>query len=123
MKESQRLHPPAHTTFQRLVMRDTTLSDGIILPKGARIEIAASPTYNDPAIWDNPDEFDALRFMHLRENGQEKGSHQFATANSDYILWGQGKHACPGSLCSNKAARFLLTSYQDASLQPMRLRL
>lgn len=98
MKESQRLNPPARTTFKRCATKDVTFSDGTFLPKGTLFEIDASVRYEDPKLWESPEQFDGLRFLRLREQTQEKSSHQFVTANGDYVFWGVGKHACPGKL-------------------------
>ncbi|PSN61957.1 cytochrome P450 [Corynespora cassiicola Philippines] len=96
MKESQRLHPPSLTTFMRAVIKDITLSDGTTIPKGVMIAVDASARYRDPQTWENPNQFDGLRFLRLREQTQEKSNYQFVTSNTDNVAWGQGKHACPG---------------------------
>ncbi|KAL1796178.1 hypothetical protein ACET3X_004718 [Alternaria dauci] len=96
MMESQRLHPPGLTTFQRYVLEDVILADGTRLPKGATMAIDSSARNFDPAIWENPDQFDGLRFFKLRKQSQNKANHQFVASNPDNLVWGQGRHACPG---------------------------
>lgn len=96
MMESQRLHPPSLTTFQRFVLEDCVLADGTRIPKGVTIAIDSWARYRDPNIWENPDQFDGLRFVKLREESQDKGNHQFVASNPDHLVWGQGRHACPG---------------------------
>jgi cytochrome P450 len=104
VKESQRLHPPSVTTFRRRVMKPFTLSDGAVIPKGVIIEVDGSVRYLDPSLWENPHDFDGLRFFRLREKTQEKGNHQYVSSNIDWVIWGQGKHACPGKFCQTSYA-------------------
>ncbi|EKG20098.1 Cytochrome P450 [Macrophomina phaseolina MS6] len=108
MKESQRYNPPGLTTFMRSCLRDITLSDGTFLPKGTVIQIDSAQRYFDPEIFPNPDTFDPLRFYHLREAG-DKNSHQFATSNSDYLHWGQGRHACPGRFFASNEVKTIIS--------------
>ena len=96
MKESQRLHPPGFTSFQRIVLKTFTLSDGTVIPKGVMLNVDGWSRYRDAENWENPDQFDGLRFMRLREQSKDRGNHQYLSSNSDYVSWGQGKHACPG---------------------------
>ncbi|GME27393.1 hypothetical protein N0V90_012135 [Neofusicoccum parvum] len=111
MKESQRTNPPARTTFKRCVRKDVTFSDGTFLPKGTLLEIDSSVRYEDPKLWETPEQFDGLRFLRLREQTQEKSSHQFVTANSDYLFWGLGKHACPGRFFASNEIKTLLAMF------------
>ncbi|KAF1953041.1 cytochrome P450 [Byssothecium circinans] len=96
MKESQRLHPPGFANFQRLVLKTFTLSDGTVIPKGVTLNIDGWSRYRDAENWANPDQFDGLRFVRLREQSQDRGNHQYVSSNSDDVFWGQGRHACPG---------------------------
>ncbi|KAJ4288118.1 hypothetical protein N0V90_012135 [Kalmusia sp. IMI 367209] len=121
MKESQRLHPPALTTFKRRVMRDITLSDGTYLPQGISIEVDSSARYHDPAHFENPESFDGLRFSRLREQTKQKGAHQYVASNEDYVFWGQGKHACPGRFFAANEIKTLLAMFildYDIKLPP-----
>ena len=45
---------------------DIKLSNGIVLPEGTFIGVAAQANALDPQCFDKPDEFDGLRFEKLR---------------------------------------------------------
>lgn len=46
--------------FPRLVTQDTEL-EGVKIPKGARVHLCLAAANRDPAIWDNPDDYDIFR--------------------------------------------------------------
>ncbi|EMD42271.1 hypothetical protein CERSUDRAFT_110800 [Gelatoporia subvermispora B] len=95
MKESQRFNGIVSTSLTRIALRDLQLSDGTLVPAGALITAAASPTHNDDEYYPNAAEFDPFRFSKLREDG-EGTKHQYVATSVDYIAFGHGKHACPG---------------------------
>ncbi|KAF2144926.1 uncharacterized protein K452DRAFT_265384 [Aplosporella prunicola CBS 121167] len=99
LKESQRMSPPGVTTFKRRIMRDLTLSDGTFLPEGTLVEVDTVSRTKDPALVDEADKFDGMRYYNLRENAtttRDAHMHQFVTSNSSSMHWGAGRHACPG---------------------------
>jgi len=51
---------PTDPMFSRWVTQDTVL-EGVAIPKGAVVHICLGAANRDPARWDNPDDFDALR--------------------------------------------------------------
>ncbi|KAH7050101.1 cytochrome P450, partial [Macrophomina phaseolina] len=108
MKESQRFNPAGLTSFKRYCMRDVTLSDGKVLPKGTLIEIDDWHQYFEQGSMDRPAEFDGLRYYRLRQEG-DKNSHQFATSNPDYLQWGNGRHACPGRFFASNEIKSILS--------------
>ena len=80
--------------MNRYVEQDVSLSDGTVLPRGSRVSVASS--YLDPAVYPDPGQFDAARFLRKRaEPGQEHGW-QFVTTTPAYLFIGHGQHACPG---------------------------
>ncbi|KAB8235592.1 cytochrome P450 [Aspergillus alliaceus] len=101
MKESQRLNPLALVSFERTALESITLADGTHIPKGAHI---AAPSYHighDPKYFENPDEFDGLRFHRLQENekngsGNLNSKHQYVSVNETSLHFGYGLQACPG---------------------------
>lgn len=52
-------------TMNRQVERELKLSNGLTLPKGAHIGVAAGSNAIDPELYPNPAEFDGLRFLKL----------------------------------------------------------
>lgn len=81
-------------SMNRYVEKEVTLSDGTVLPKGSRI--LALSNFRDPKIYPNPEEFDAARFMKLRNQPEQENFWQFVTTSPEHMLFGHGQHACPG---------------------------
>lgn len=70
LKNRQRFNPFAVAAMLRVVIEDTKLSGGTVLPKGSTVVVASN--FMDPAIYENPEKFDAARFLDLPENGTGK---------------------------------------------------
>jgi cytochrome P450 len=73
-------------SMNRKVMCRLTLSDGTILPKGARLMVAGR--FRDPEIYENPDVFDAARFLKLRVGGSSNNAHQYVSTSADMFAFG-----------------------------------
>ncbi|KAK7554665.1 cytochrome P450 [Phyllosticta citricarpa] len=108
MKESQRVNPSGLTTFKRLVTKDITLKDGTFLPRGIIINVDSSNRYKDSTLYSDPEEFDAWRYMRLREQTGSASHHQFVSSNPESLFWGQGRHACPGRFFANAEIKVVL---------------
>ncbi|KAM6491442.1 Cytochrome P450 [Amanita muscaria] len=94
IKESLRLSN-FFFTMQRKVMKDFTFSNGVTTPAGNTI---AAPiiTHVDPEYYADANTFDGFRFERMR-NGEGMGNkHQVISLDLNYILFGHGRHACPG---------------------------
>jgi cytochrome P450 len=68
-------------------MRSFTLSDGTKLPKGSILMVAGS--FQDQETFSAPDEFDAERFLKLREANPSSNSHQYVSTSAS--MFGFGK--------------------------------
>ncbi|KAF2871561.1 cytochrome P450 [Massariosphaeria phaeospora] len=108
MKESQRFRPPGLVTMNRQVEQDLKLSNGLTLPKGAHIGVAAGSNALDPELFPNPMEFDGLRFLKLRERPGNENKYNFVTTGPDQLHWGVGTHACPGRFFASYEIKMLL---------------
>ncbi|EMD42272.1 hypothetical protein CERSUDRAFT_41330 [Gelatoporia subvermispora B] len=95
MKESQRVNGISSTSMTRLALKDLHLSDGTFIPAGSVITAAATATHSDDELYPNAAEFDPFRFSRLREAGDAL-KHQYISTSAEYIVFGHGKHACPG---------------------------
>lgn len=72
MRESQRLNPPTHLTFNAIVQEPVTLQDGVVLPEGAHIQMAAYSLGVDPERVQDPELLDGPRQYNNRKTpGQE----------------------------------------------------
>ncbi|KAH8890446.1 ent-kaurene oxidase [Thozetella sp. PMI_491] len=108
-KESQRFSPFVLTTMHRFVEENITLSDGMFLPKGTRIQFMTN--FDNIETYNKPELFDAERFFKKRQQLGMENSGQFATTASDYTLFGHGKHACPGRFMAINALKILLSHF------------
>lgn len=60
IKEAMRLYPPVFQVY-RTTSEDIEL-DGYLIPKGVQIGIFIYTIHHHPDVWENPEEFDPLRF-------------------------------------------------------------
>lgn len=78
---------PSVPIMGRQVLRETELSNGLILPANTQITIHVFDIHRNALYWDAPDEFRPERF--LPENSQDR--HTFA-----YIPFSAGQRNCIG---------------------------
>ncbi|KNZ75719.1 Ent-kaurene oxidase [Termitomyces sp. J132] len=96
IKESQRLAAGA-VNMWRKVLEDFTFSNGTFVPKGNLIAVANFAMHHDEENYSDAFSFDGFRFSKMREKELEGYSkHQMVTLSDEYIVFGYGKHACPG---------------------------
>ncbi|CCX32394.1 cytochrome P450 [Pyronema domesticum] len=89
MRESRRFRPLADMMVNRLVNKDTTLSDGTKLSRGMNVSALYSAREMDDTFYKSPKEFDGFRFVGSND--------RFTDADGPrYLAFGAGKHACPG---------------------------
>ncbi|KAH8198925.1 hypothetical protein TruAng_006886 [Truncatella angustata] len=106
LKEGQRLRPLASTSMNRFVEDEVTLSDGTVLPKGSRINVMTS--FMDPAVYEDPEAFDAARFVKMRGRPGNENGWQFVSTSSEHMLFGHGQHACPGRFFASNEVKIAL---------------
>ncbi|KAI6798711.1 hypothetical protein KC361_g3246 [Hortaea werneckii] len=106
LKESQRFHPPNFISMERLVKSNVQLSDGTVLPAGARIMVA--PRYMDPDVYEEPLKFDAYRFLREREKPGQVNAWQHVTTSAQHLGFGHGQHACPGRFFASNEIKISL---------------
>ncbi|KAI1388965.1 cytochrome P450 [Hypoxylon trugodes] len=108
LKEGQRLRPMGEISMHRYVEKDIKLSDGTVLPKGARVQVAGN--YTDPAIYPEPEKFDAARFLKMRQQAgpESTNSWQFVTTSPAHMTFGHGQHACPGRFFASNEVKIAL---------------
>ncbi|WEW54698.1 heme-binding oxidoreductase [Emydomyces testavorans] len=129
MKESQRVNPPSFckstrtqclrlaywilsllftVSFNRIVRKSLTLSDGTRLPKGTHFGMPSYSILHDPAIIKNPEAFDGFRYKKIREDPEESNKHQYATTDSNNLHFGHGRYACPGRFFASHVVKMIL---------------
>ncbi|KAI1091697.1 cytochrome P450 [Rostrohypoxylon terebratum] len=118
MKESQRFNPLLLITFERIITEDWRLSDGFVIPAHTTIGVPAQAIAMDPKLYADPETFDPLRFVKLRQSTDDpavKGKAQFVAANPQSMPFGYGRHACPGRFFAGDEIKaitmYLLNNY------------
>nr|GAT45049.1 predicted protein [Mycena chlorophos] len=107
LRESQRFSTNGPLGMNRRVMKreGLVLSNGVRLPYGAHVCVAARPMHYDPGNYDDPDVFDGFRFARERQAqrtdanfdpSKEVFGRQMITTGPEHLPFGTGKHACPG---------------------------
>lgn len=78
-------------------------SNGITLPYGTSVSVISDAMHHDEALYPDPHSFDGLRFYRLGKTDLDRGDdtelhvkHAFASLSTNWVLWGLGRHACPG---------------------------
>ncbi|KAF3007238.1 hypothetical protein E8E14_009058 [Neopestalotiopsis sp. 37M] len=95
IKESQRLKPVLLVTWRRAALKEIRLSNGITIRKGQRIGVSNAHMW-DSAYYQDPEKFDAYRFLRMRENPAEQSSAHLVSTSEKHLGFGHGSHACPG---------------------------
>ncbi|KAF5356457.1 hypothetical protein D9758_009516 [Tetrapyrgos nigripes] len=108
VKESTRLQPSGPMLPFRKAMKDFTFSDGTTVPAGNLVTTAAWSILRDEELYPNGNEFKPFRFSELREKEEESMKHQLVTINPEWMVFGQGKHACPGRFFASTEIKAIL---------------
>ncbi|KAF7364554.1 hypothetical protein MVEN_00324400 [Mycena venus] len=111
-ERSQRINTNGPIGMSRKVVAKEgfRFSNGVVLPQGAYVTVAAKPTHYDNANYENAATFDGFRFArerevhmasaHAHENSDNQGQdffkRQMISTAVDHLPFGTGKHACPG---------------------------
>ncbi|KAJ8124096.1 hypothetical protein ONZ43_g101 [Nemania bipapillata] len=95
LKETQRVKPIQMITMQRIADAEIRLSDGTVIPKGAKCAVTNTSRL-DASLYENPERFDGYRFLRMRNDPGKENSAQFVATSVDSLGFGHGLHACPG---------------------------
>ncbi|XP_065919119.1 cytochrome P450 4B1-like [Dysidea avara] len=85
IKEAMRLYPPVPHYFRDL--SEDTIIHGHLIPKGTFVIIGALEVHRQPDVWENPEEYDPLRFLPERSEGRD---------NFAYMPFSAGPRNCIG---------------------------
>ncbi|OQD73658.1 hypothetical protein PENDEC_c014G01357 [Penicillium decumbens] len=107
IKESQRLKPLFLVTMKRYAEERIALSDGVVIPKGVQIVVHAQNMW-DEAHYSNPFEFQSHRFLERRKIEGQEAAAQLATATTNHMGFGFGRHGCPGRSYAAAMMKILL---------------
>ncbi|KAI1186380.1 cytochrome P450 [Nemania serpens] len=106
LKEGQRVTPLGSLSMNRYVEKPVTLSDGIVLPKGARICVISD--FANPDVYAEPKKFDVARFVKKRLEPGQENNWQFVTTTASHLNFGHGEHACPGRFFASNELKIVL---------------
>ncbi|KAK2752693.1 hypothetical protein FQN54_008071 [Arachnomyces sp. PD_36] len=95
IKESQRLKPVSMAAMRRIATDKITLSNGLVIPKGTRTFVDSYPM-RDASVYENPDKWDAERFLRMRQQPGRERSSLLVNTCADHLGFGHGVFACPG---------------------------
>ncbi|PHH88553.1 hypothetical protein CDD83_7371 [Cordyceps sp. RAO-2017] len=95
LKEVQRMKPVELFSLNRKATRDVTLSNGFVIRKGELICVDPRRML-DPAVYEDPEQFDIRRFARLREQPEHAHRALLVSTSSDHMGFGHGSQACPG---------------------------
>ncbi|KUL87536.1 hypothetical protein ZTR_04512 [Talaromyces verruculosus] len=102
LRESMRLWGLVPKGMSRKVMKPggVILPDGQRLSQGTTVCISVWWLHHDKDIFPRPSEFVHDRFMRVDDEEMEKkisdAAYAAAETNENFVVWGIGKHACPG---------------------------
>ncbi|KIL63125.1 hypothetical protein M378DRAFT_164814 [Amanita muscaria Koide BX008] len=108
IKECLRLSNFNLFTMMRTAMRDITLPDGTTIPAGSTVVVPFNPVHTDANDYTDPSVFDGFRFEKRREQAGEDTKHQLVSLGTDYVLFGLGRHACPGRFFAANELKVML---------------
>ncbi|KAJ5057151.1 cytochrome P450 [Bipolaris maydis] len=104
MKESQRLNKLIDLGMRRVVLSNTTLSNGTVIPKGYKTR-RRNPLLGPDSL-PNSEHFEADRFLKLRDTDQSKW--YFVTGSPEHLGFGYGKHTCPGRFFASNEIKIII---------------
>jgi cytochrome P450 len=99
LRETQRIGGFSTIVMERKALKDFTFSDGTFIPKGSHVAAVSGPVNIDEEIYEDPLTFKPFRFAEAREGADDARAaikNQMITTSPQYLLFGHGKHACPG---------------------------
>lgn len=108
LKEAERNNGMGAVISDRKVLKDFTFSDGTTVPAGSTVGIPRWALHHDERYYEDPNEFKPWRSFQMRED--EGGvKHQMITPTSTYVMFGCGRHACPGRFFAVNELKMLFT--------------
>ncbi|CAG9950614.1 unnamed protein product [Clonostachys rosea f. rosea IK726] len=111
MKESQRFRAPDLTTFQRLAVDSLTLSNGLYIPRGTKMELPTTAIQVDDRLYEKPQVFDGLRFYEGRQKKGNENKHLYISTGKLDLAWGYGRHACPGRFIADVEIKLVMAEF------------
>ncbi|KAK8103057.1 hypothetical protein PG984_016203 [Apiospora sp. TS-2023a] len=98
VKETQRWSPASLLSFNRHLRRPHTLADGVHLPAGTHLCLAAEPVLMDEEVvpGGRAGQFAPFRFAEAPDETEHRNRHDLATVGPGSLHFGAGRYGCPG---------------------------
>ncbi len=95
--------------LSRILQEPVQFSIGPRLPKGTIVCVDQDHIHSSPALYSDPDTFDALRFYNLRRSRPGQATrHQYTSNGPDLLTWGDGPQVCPGRVFAGNTIKILI---------------
>ncbi|KAF2106351.1 cytochrome P450, partial [Lophiotrema nucula] len=120
IKETQRLNATTAVMLNRMVRKETTLSDGTILPAGIDVAVNAMEVNRSEKLWKNADTFDGFRYVKLRNDPGADSKYQLIKSDVNALNFGLGGQVCPGRFFAGAEMKVMIAeilSNYDISFQ------
>ncbi|OQE41217.1 hypothetical protein PENCOP_c005G04173 [Penicillium coprophilum] len=111
IKEIMRLQPVGPAAVHRVMKKDYTFKNGVKLPKGTLVYAPNTQLHMDERHYDQPKEFDALRFHKLGQESGKPNNYKIAGSSPKTRQFGDGKHACPGKQLAADLLRIIMAHF------------
>jgi cytochrome P450 len=102
--------------YNRLLLQDITLTDGVRLPAGVIVCTAGAARSKDPLLYANPSQFNALRYFNEAKVSNDPSKLLFTSTSQGDSWFGYGWQACPGRWYAESQIKLilaiLLTGYE-----------
>jgi cytochrome P450 len=116
MHESARLNSILAVGLRRVVLAENGLTtpSGVHLPKGTHISLPVYSVMRDETIYENAETFVPFRFSGKSndqcEERPKRAPNTFTSTGPDFLIFGHGKHACPGRYFAATALKLILAN-------------
>ncbi|KAK5996321.1 Cytochrome P450 monooxygenase gloP [Cladobotryum mycophilum] len=143
VKESMRYSGILYRGVVRKVMDPSgyQATKDLLIPPGTNISVAAWSIHHDASFYENPHEYDALRFSRPREDIAQKTQsgviteknienaiavdkvNSLSTTSETFLAWGHGRKSCPGRYFATDVMRLVIASMvKDYEIEPLLVR-
>ncbi|KAL4602576.1 hypothetical protein ACB092_10G062800 [Castanea dentata] len=104
VKKTCRLHPALPFLVPRCPSQSSTIG-GYYVPKATRILLHVWAIHRDPNIWENPLEFQPVRFLN------DPSKFDFSGNDFKYIPFGSGRRICAGIPLAERTLTYTIASF------------
>ncbi|EKM83196.1 hypothetical protein AGABI1DRAFT_125670 [Agaricus bisporus var. burnettii JB137-S8] len=113
LKESFRLHNAAAFLMVRKTRKDWRFSDGTTIPPNVYVGVATEAMNKEEAIYQDAHKFNGFRFVPQKlsksDTESKHDSNPLVSLSSEYIVFGNGRHACPGRFLAANTVKTVFT--------------